>query len=214
MLIDTKTLAALIGDLEEERAVQLVEAFAAENPSKGEVEAAVVACQEGMESVGTRFESGEYFIGDLIYSGELMTGIMGILKPLILANNASKTGTIVLGTVKGDLHDIGKNIFRGMAEAAGFEVHDLGIDQPPSAFVARVKEVNPDIVGMSGLLTFALDGVRNTVKALEDAGVRDSVKLIAGGNPITPEFCNENGIDAYGGNAANGTKICLGWVKR
>jgi methylmalonyl-CoA mutase cobalamin-binding domain/chain len=123
-------------------------------------------------------------------------------------------GTIVLGTVKGDLHDIGKNIFKCMAEAAGFEIYDIGFDQPPSAFVEKVKEVKPDIVGTSALLTLALDSVRNTVKALKDAGVRDSVRIIAGGNPITPQFCDEAGVDAYGGSAANGIKICLGWVKK
>jgi len=214
MMINVEQLAKLVGDLEEEQAVQMAEAFVVQNPSKDEVEAVVAACQGGMETVGVRFGTGEYFIGDLIYSGELLARIMSILKPLMVANNTSKTGTIVLGTVKGDLHDIGKNIFRGMAEAAGFVVHDIGFDQPASAFVEKVREVKPDIVGMSALLTLALDGVRDTVKALKDAGVRDSVKLIAGGNPITPEFCKQTGIDAYGGNAANGIKTCLAWVKK
>ncbi|NLM53010.1 MAG: cobalamin-binding protein, partial [Firmicutes bacterium] len=119
----------------------------------------------------------------------------------------------VLGTVHGDLHDIGKNIFRSMAEAAGFEVHDIGIDQPPSAFVDKVKEVNPDIVGMSGVLTLALESMKNTVDALKEAGIRDRVKIIIGGNPVTKEACVQIGADAFTTNAAEGVKICQRWVK-
>jgi len=214
MGITVEPLAKAVGNLEEDKAVEMAEAFVKQNPSKEEVAAVVAACQEGMEAVGEKFRTGEYFIGDLIYSGELMIHVMDILKPLLIANKTRQTGTIVLGTVKGDMHDIGKNIFRGMAEAAGFVVHDIGIDQPASAFVSKVKELKPDIVGMSALLTLGLEGVLDTVTALQDAGIRNSVKLIAGGSPITPEFCKEAGVDAYGGSASDGLKTCLGWVKK
>ncbi len=117
-----------------------------------------------------------------------------------------------MGTDEGDLHDIGKNIFRSMAEAAGFNVLDLGIDQPASEFVRRVKEVNPEIVGMSGVLTLALESMKNTVDALKEAGLRENVKIIIGGNPVTNNACEQIGADAFTTNAAEGVKICQKWV--
>ena len=113
----------------------------------------------------------------------------------------------------GDLHDIGKNIFRSMAEAAGFEVHDIGIDQPAEAFVNKVKEVNPEIVGMSGVLTLALESMKDTVDAFKAAGIRDNIKVIIGGNPVTKEACEQIGADAFTTNAAEGVKICQSWVQ-
>lgn len=120
---------------------------------------------------------------------------------------------MVLATVEGDLHDIGKNIFKSMAEAAGFEVYDLGIDTPASLFVEKVKEVKPQIVGMSGVLTLAIDSMKKTVDALTEAGLRDQVKVIIGGNPVTEDACRMVGADAYTNNAAEGVKIIQGWVK-
>ena len=121
--------------------------------------------------------------------------------------------TILLWSVAGDLHDIGKNIFKNMAEAAGFEVYDLGIDQPAAAFVEKTRELEPDIVGMSGVLTLAIDSMKETVEALKAAGLRDQVKVIIGGNPVTREACERVGADAYTVNAAEGVKICQEWVK-
>ena len=137
-----------------------------------------------------------------------------ILKPVLKGAETEKAGKIVLGTVKGDLHDIGKNIFKNMAEIAGFEVYDIGIDQPASAFVEKIKEVNPDIIGMSGVLTLALDSMKDTVEAIKSAGLRDNVKVIIGGNPVTKEACEAIQADAFTTNAAEGVKICKEWVAK
>lgn len=201
-----------VGDLDEESLIRLLNEFVASNPSEEEAQAVVGACQQGMAIVGEQFESGEYFVGDLIFAGELLTQSIEILKPVIGDTNVAKVGKIVLGTVEGDLHDIGKNIFKSMAEAAGFDVYDLGIDQKASGFVEKVKEIQPDIVGMSGVLTLALEAMKKTVDELKNAGVRDKLKVIIGGNPVTAEACKQIGADAFTTNAAEGVKICQGWV--
>ncbi|HHX74918.1 MAG TPA: cobalamin-binding protein [Firmicutes bacterium] len=211
-MLDLKALTAAVGELDEEKVLADLKAFVAGNPSEEEAQQAVAACQAGMAIVGDLFEQGEYFVGDLIFAGELLTNAIDILKPILGGASSSTVGTIVLGTVAGDLHDIGKNIFKSMAEAAGFVVHDLGIDQPAANFVAKVKEVKPDIVGMSGVLTLALEAMKDTVDALKEAGVRDSVKVIIGGNPVTKEACEQIGADAFTTNAAEGVKICQSWV--
>lgn len=212
-MLDYEALTKAVGDLDEEAVISQLKAFVAGNPSQEEAQKAVNACQNGMAIVGDLFEQGEYFVGDLIFAGELLTNAIEILKPVIGQASSKKIGKIVLGTVAGDLHDIGKNIFRSMAEAAGFEVFDIGIDQPPSAFVDKVKEVNPEIVGMSGVLTLALESMKDTVDALKAAGVRDKVKIIIGGNPVTKEACEQIGADAFTTNAAEGVKICQSWVQ-
>ena len=211
-MLDLKALTEAVGELDEDKVYEQLKAFMATNPSNEQAQEVVAACQAGMTIVGDLFEQGEYFVGDLIFAGELLTNVIEILKPALGNVESSSVGTIVLGTVHGDLHDIGKNIFRSMAEAAGFVVHDIGIDQPPSAFVEKVKEVKPDIVGMSGVLTLALESMKDTVDALKEAGVRDSVKVIIGGNPVTKEACEQIGADAFTTNAAEGVKICQGWV--
>ncbi|MFZ7120505.1 MAG: cobalamin B12-binding domain-containing protein [Eubacteriaceae bacterium] len=210
--MELKTLTQAVGELEEDKVMNLLNEFIASNPTEEEGERAVVACQEGMAVVGNLFEKGEYFVGDLIFAGELLTEAIDVLKTVIGSDSGAKVGTMVLGTVHGDLHDIGKNIFKSMSEAAGFEVIDLGIDQPVSAFVEKVKEVQPDIVGMSGVLTLALEAMKDTVDALNEAGLRRGVNIIIGGNPVTKEACDHIGADAYTTNAAEGVKICQGWV--
>ncbi|MPW24283.1 cobalamin-binding protein [Alkalibaculum sp. M08DMB] len=212
-MIDFKVLTQAVGELEEEKTMDILEEFVTSTPTQEEAQKAVVACQEGMALVGDLFEKGEYFVGDLIFAGELLTEAIDILKPLIGSGNDKKAGTIVIATVHGDLHDIGKNIFKSMSEASGFEVYDLGIDQPVSAFVEKVKEVNPDIVGMSGVLTLALEAMKDTVDGLKSAGLRDNVKIIIGGNPVTKEASDRIGADAFTTNAAEGVKICQEWVK-
>lgn len=212
-MVDLKVLTEAVGDLDEDKLMGLLDQFVASNPSEEQAQAVVSACQQGMAKVGDLFESGEYFVGDLIFAGELLSQSIEILKPVIGGGNSAKVGKIVLGTVEGDLHDIGKNIFRSMAEAAGFEVYDLGIDQKPSEFVQKVKEIKPVIVGMSGVLTLALEAMKNTVEELKKAGVRDNLKIIIGGNPVTAEACKQIGADAFTTNAAEGVKICQAWVK-
>ncbi|RJE47839.1 MULTISPECIES: cobalamin-dependent protein [unclassified Dehalobacter] len=212
-MIDLKVLTDAVGDLDEDKLMGMLNDFVASKPTEEEAQSVVAACQQGMAKVGELFESGEYFVGDLIFAGELLTQSIDILKPVIGSDNSAKVGKIVMGTVEGDLHDIGKNIFRSMSEAAGFEVFDLGIDQSPSAFIEKVKEVQPDIVGMSGVLTLALEAMKKTVDELKAAGVRDSLKIIIGGNPVTEEASRQIGADAFTTNAAEGVKICQNWVK-
>jgi len=213
-MIDLHELKKTLGELEEEKLMCLLNNFVASNPSPEEAQKAIIACQEGMSTVGSLFEKKEYFVADLIYAGELLKKAIGLLGP-ILESGASadkRSGVIILGTVQGDVHDIGKNIFKSMVESAGFVVHDLGIDLPPGSFVDGVKKINPDIVGMSGLLTLSLESMRTTVAALEEAGVRDKIKIIIGGSPVSKDSCAQIRADAFTTNAAEGVRISKGWV--
>lgn len=212
-MADLQALTQAIGDLDEDLAVQMLEEFVASKPGVEEAYQVVGACQQGMSVVGDLFEKNEYFVGDLIFAGELLSRAVEILKPVIGGDNMNKIGAIVLGTVEGDLHDIGKNIFASMVGAAGFEVYDLGIDVSPAAFVEKVKEVKPQILGMSGVLTLAIDSMKATVDALKEAGIRDQVKVLIGGNPVTEDASKQIGADMFTTNAAEGVKICQGWVK-
>lgn len=209
-MLDLKVLTQALGDLEEDQVMDLLKEFAATNPSEAEALEAVAACQAGMAIVGDLFENGDYFVGDLIFAGELLTEAINVLKPALGGGATVVVGTILLGTVHGDLHDIGKNIFRSMSEAAGFEVIDLGIDVEVDTFVAKAQEIKPQIIGMSGVLTLAIDSMKETVDALRAAGV--DAKIIIGGNPVTKEACAFVGADAFTTNAAEGVKICQGLV--
>lgn len=205
-------LTEMMGELDEEQVMEILDNFISTDPSTEEGQEVIAACQEGMNIIGERFQEGEYFVGDLIFAGELLTDAINKLKPIIGSGATEDVGTILLGTVNGDLHDIGKNIFRSMSEAAGFKVVDIGIDQSVNAFVEKAKEVKPDVIGMSGVLTLALDSMKDTVEGLKEAGLRDEVKIIIGGNPVTKDACDHIGADAFTTNAAEGVKICQGWV--
>ncbi|MCI1946060.1 MAG: cobalamin-dependent protein [Clostridium luticellarii] len=211
-MMDYKLLTQAVGDLDEDKVFEMLKDFVNSNPEEEEAQKVVNACQDGMATVGDLFDSGEYFVGDLIFAGELLNNAIDVLKPVIGSESSNKLGTIVLGTVQGDLHDIGKNIFRSMAEAAGFEVYDIGIDQSAAAFIDKIKEVNPQIVGMSGVLTLAIDSMKNIVNEIEKENLKDKVKIIIGGNPVTKEACEHVRADAFTTNAAEGVKICKEWV--
>ncbi|HHT47448.1 MAG TPA: cobalamin-binding protein [Firmicutes bacterium] len=208
-----KAVTQAMGNLDEAKLMNIINDFVSKNPAKGEVLEVIKACQDGMAIVGKLYEEDEYFVSDLVFSGELMTEAINILKPFIGDTSMVKVGSIVLGTVHGDMHDIGKNIFKSMVEAAGFKVYDLGIDQPASAFVEKVKEVKPDIVGLSGVLTLALESMKDTVAEIKEAGLRGNVKIIIGGNPVTKEACERIGADAFTTSAAEGVRICQKWIK-
>jgi Predicted cobalamin binding protein len=209
-MLDLKGLTQALGELEDDQVMAMLKKFVATKPSEEEALEAVGACQAGMAIVGDLFESGEYFVGDLIFAGELLSESIDVLKPALGGGGSTVVGTIVLGTVHGDLHDIGKNIFKSMSEAAGFEVIDLGIDVAVEEFVKQVQEVEPQIIGMSGVLTLAVDSMKETVEALKAAGVAS--KIIIGGNPVTRESCAFVGADAFTTNAAEGVKICQNWA--
>jgi len=164
----------------------------------------------GMKIVGERYESGEYFVADLIVASEIFKESMNILEPLILKEREQikPIGRVVIGTVEGDIHDIGKNLVATMLRASGFEVIDLGVDISPQKFVEAVKQYKPDIVGMSALLTSTMINMKKVIDALENEGLRKNVKVIIGGAPITEKFAREIGADAYGENAVVAIDIC------
>lgn len=209
-MIDYSKLKEAIGDLDEDTVLDIVNKIAAAGDPQ--IETAVAAFQKGLEIVGDRFESGEYFVGDLIFAGDLMSGTFAKLKPLMAGNSESRLGKMVLCTVEGDLHDIGKNIVKGMMVAAGFEVLDLGIDTSPGAIVKSLQESGAGILGLSGVLTLAVDSMKRTVEALEAAGLRRKVKVIIGGVPVNAANCKSIGADAWSQNAAQGVKICREWA--
>ncbi|EQB22251.1 hypothetical protein UNSWDHB_467 [Dehalobacter sp. UNSWDHB] len=211
-MLDSKVLTQAMSDLDEDVLNKAIDEALSKNDNAAEVQEIVKACQQGMTLVGERYDSGEYFIGDLVFAGEVLQNVMDKLKPVLSAESSAKGGKIVLATVFGDLHDIGKNIFRSMVEAANFEMIDLGINVPVNQIVEKVKEVNPDIVGLSGVLTLALDSMKETVDALAEAGLRNSVKVIIGGVPVNEVVCKSIGADAFSTNAAEGVKICQRWV--
>lgn len=170
------------------------------------------AMAKGMEVVGEKYERNEYFLAELIMAGETMKEGMKVLEPYLKTGELKKIGKVVIGTVRGDLHDIGKNIVVTLLNAAGFEVIDLGVDVPPEKFVEAVKENSPDIVGMSALLTTTMIEMEEVIKALKEAGLRNKVKIIIGGAPITEEFARKIGADAAARDAVEGVNICKSWV--
>ena len=158
--------------------------------------------RKAMEIVGKRFEDGTYFISDLIYSGEILQAVSEMLKPKMTREAVGrKRGKVVLGTVEGDIHDIGKNMVAFMLDVSGFEVHDLGINVPPQKFIEKIRETNAPVVGLSGFLTLAFDAMKTTVEAIEKAGLRDKVKIIIGGGNMNEDIRKYAGADAYGVDA-------------
>ncbi len=157
----------------------------------------------GMDVVGQRFKANEMFIPEVLRCAKCMHGAMEILRPLLVESGVKTAGTLVIGTVKGDLHDIGKNLVGMMFEGAGFEVVDLGIDQEPQAFVDALKDHKAELFGMSALLTTTMPKMGETINAIKEAGIRDQVKIMIGGAPVTAEYAKEIGADAYASNAAS-----------
>jgi 5-methyltetrahydrofolate--homocysteine methyltransferase len=156
----------------------------------------------GMDHVGVEFRAGNMYVPEVLRSARAMQAAMEVLKPLLIESGVRMTGKLLLGTVKGDMHDIGKNLVGMLCEGAGFEVKDLGKDVKPEEFVVAVKTYQPDVVGMSALLTTTMRAMEHTVKALQEAGVRDNIKIMIGGAPVTQAFADQIGADGYGPNAA------------
>jgi 5-methyltetrahydrofolate--homocysteine methyltransferase len=166
----------------------------------------------GMDYVGVQFKNGDMFIPEVMISAQAMQAAMAILRPHLTSTGAQMAGTVVIGTVKGDLHSIGKNMVATMLVGAGFEVRDLGIDVSSEAFVEAVKESKPDIVGMSALLTTTMVMVHETIDALAEAGMRDQVKIMVGGAPVTADFAEEIGADGYAPNAVAAVDLARSFV--
>lgn len=166
-------------------------------------------CRKGMDIVGENYKSGEYFLSELIVSGEIFKEAMKVIEPhLQTGREGEKLTKMVLGTVKGDIHNIGKDIVAILLKAAGFEVYDLGIDVAPSAFVDKLNETGAPILGMSGLLTPSFESMKETVQAIEEAGLRDKVKIIIGGGIVTELVKRHTGADAYTDDGLEGVEMC------
>lgn len=161
---------------------------------------------KGMEEIGCRFEEGKAFVPNLLLSARAMKGCLEILKPLLKDASGASLGTLVIGTVKGDLHDIGKNLVASMLEGCGFEVINLGVDISDSQFVEAVQQYNPQIVCLSALLTTTMNYMQNVIDALKEAGLRDRVKVLVGGAPVNEDFARRIGADGYSSNA-NGAVV-------
>jgi 5-methyltetrahydrofolate--homocysteine methyltransferase len=166
---------------------------------------------KGMDIVGQKYEEKSYFLAELIMAGEVMKEGMKILEPHLKSEDLKGKGRVVIGTVAGDLHDIGKNIVVNLLKAAGFDVIDLGVDVSVQRFFEAVREHKPDILGMSALLTTTMKEMELVIKEIEKAGLRGKVKTIIGGAPITPEFAEKIGADAAAGDAVKGVNICKEW---
>jgi len=166
----------------------------------------------GMDYVGVEFKAGNMFVPEVLRSAKTMQNSMDVLKPLLAEAGEEMVGKVLLGTVKGDLHDIGKNLVGMMCEGAGFEVKDIGKDIEPDAFIEAIKEFEPDILGMSALLTTTMRAMESTIKALEEAGLRDQVKVMIGGAPVTQAFADQIGADGYASNAASAADLAKQFV--
>jgi 5-methyltetrahydrofolate--homocysteine methyltransferase len=160
-----------------------------------------------MKEVGRLFEAGEYFVPEMLIAANAMQSGLIILRPLLIKDGIEPAGVVVLGTVKGDMHDIGKNLVSIMLEGAGFEIHDLGVDVPPEKFVQAVLEKQPNIVGLSALLTTTMTNMKATIDALTEAGVRGQVKVIVGGAPVTDEFARQIGADGFAPDASRAATL-------
>lgn len=171
-------------------------------------------CSKAMEAVGQRFEKGDYFLPHLMMAGEMLKQISDLIKPLIQEQKAGEQGgKVLIGTVEGDIHDIGKNIVVFLLEANGFQVRDIGINQKPSKFIEAIKEFQPKVVGMSGLLTLAFDSMKKTVQAIEEAGLRGKVRIMIGGGVVTEKIKEYSGADAYAPDAMAGVRLCKQWIQ-
>ena len=166
----------------------------------------------GMNEVGRLFKANEYFVPEVLISARAMKGSMEMVRPLLADGESSSVGTVVIGTVQGDLHDIGKNLVGMMLEGAGFEIIDLQTDVAPNKFVDAVKEHKPTIVAMSALLTTTMTAMKSTIEALKEAGVRENVKIMVGGAPVTQKFADEIGADGFAPEAASATEVAKALV--
>ncbi len=207
----TEELVGTLADLKEKEALEIVQ----ERLNAGDDPLGIMDdAQRAMEIVGKRFESHEYFIPDLVYSGEILKEITDIVKPqLDKESEVKRLGKVIMGTVAGDIHDIGKDIVVFMLDVNGFEVYDLGVDVPPQKFVEKIKESDAGIVGLSGFLTLAFESMKQTIETIKAAGLRDRTKIMIGGGQINEEIRKYTGADAYGRDAMAGVSLAKEWIR-
>ncbi len=204
-------LVTAIADMKEEAAMSLARAML----DKGEDPQAILdAGSKAMTFIGNRYDAGEYFLPELILAGDMMKQLGDLVKPK-LGGKAAQTkplGKVVIGTVAGDIHDIGKDVVAFMLDVNNFEVHDLGADVSRETFVEKITEVKPDVVGMSGFLTLAFDQMKLTVEAIREAGMREKIKIMIGGSIMNEEAAEYAGADAYGADAMTAVKLTKSWT--
>jgi 5-methyltetrahydrofolate--homocysteine methyltransferase len=204
-------LVNAIADMEEAEAIKLAQAMldAGEDPN-----VVLDAGREAMAVVGSRYEHKEYFLPELIIAGEMLKQLGDLVRPKLRARATQprSLGKVVIGTVAGDIHDIGKDVVAFMLDVNNFEIHDLGVDVPAETFVAKIRDVRPDVVGMSGFLTMAFDQMKRTVEAIKEAGLRDHVKIMIGGAIMDESAAGYIGADAYGADAAAAVKLAKSWT--
>jgi methanogenic corrinoid protein MtbC1 len=203
-------LVKAVSDMQEEEAVRLAKAML---DSGTDPQVILDASREAMTIVGSRYEHNEYFLPELIMAGDLMKKIAALVKPKLetQASGVPK-GKVLIGTVAGDIHDIGKDVVCFMLDVNNFEVTDLGVDVPADVFVQKIKEIKPNVVGLSGFLTRAFDQMKLTVAAIQDAGLRGTVKIMIGGAIMDPSVAQYVGADAYGADAVAAVRLAKGWV--
>jgi 5-methyltetrahydrofolate--homocysteine methyltransferase len=206
----SEKLVSAIAEMEEKEALALATQLVAE---KVDPVAILEDCRSAMEIVGQRYEEGTYFLPELLLAGEMLTEITEIVKPEMSKSQAmARHGKVLIGTVKGDIHDIGKNIVTFMLDASGFEVQDLGVDIPPEKFVEAIRTFQPQVVALSGFLTLAFDAMKATIGSIEAAGLREGLKIMIGGGPVSEEVRSYTGADAYGKDAMAGVSLAKQWV--
>ena len=206
----SKKLIDAITEMREEDALKITQELLDAGTSPLEV---LDTCRKGLDAIGKRFEEGIYFLPELMLAGEMMNQVTEILKPkLAEMPDRERQGKVLIGTVEGDIHDIGKNIVSFMLDVNGFEVRDLGVDVPPQKFVEAIKEFQPQIVALSGFLTLSFDAMKDTVAAIESAGLRDKVKIMIGGGQINEEIKEYAHADGYGKDAVAGVTYAKKWV--
>ena len=206
----SEQLVNAIADMREEEALKLVDEML-----KGGVEPLVIldSAREAMGVVGQRYEEGSYFLPELMLAGEMLNHVAEVLKPeLSKMPEVKRHGKVLIGTVKGDIHDIGKNIVTFMLDVNGYDVLDLGVDISPQQFVDAVRDFQPQVIGLSGFLTLAFDTMKETIEAIEEAGLRDGVKIMIGGGQVTEEIQRYAGADAYGRDAMAGVTLAQKWI--
>jgi methylmalonyl-CoA mutase cobalamin-binding domain/chain len=203
----SEELAMAIVELERDKALDLVTSRSAKGESPLKI---LEECRRGMTDVGERFQKGEYFLAELILSAEIFKGAVEILDPYLTATDPQESrGKMVIATLQGDIHDLGKNLFAALVKAQGFEVHDLGVDVAPALVVEKVKEVKPDFVGFSALITSVFDAMKEVAEMLEEAGLRNQFRLMVGGgiaNEIVKDYIN---ADFYTTDAMEGVEYCM-----
>jgi 5-methyltetrahydrofolate--homocysteine methyltransferase len=206
----SEKLINAIAEMDDEQAITLVKDLLADGTEPMEI---LSDCRTAMEIVGKRFEKGEYFISELILAGEILKAISAEVKPLVKQDGEGpKAGKILVGTVKGDIHDIAKDIVVFMLDVNGFEVKDLGIDVPVETFVEAVKSFEPDVVALSGFLTLAYTSMKETVDAIQAAGLRDKVKIMVGGGTVDAQVCNFAKADGWGTDAMTAVSLAKQWT--